>query len=374
MIIFKRIRYLIVVTAVAFAFVILMREPVPSFSDASVTTAKADARSDLSGSNGEDGVDPVTGAAVKGDDARPEAGVTAAMGAQMADIATAYAENARFPDYAKPLNANDWNLLHPQALADRKSVLASAPSLSATIVLDRYILDRNIDQPVQVQLTTDQGAVGSVSVTRVNVWLQQSGKRSVMLTLVGGGQSFNGVLPASSLRSVPAGETAVVAQLELSNGERSNVNTMIRLYEPEARLLKLGETRVDGADLVIPASFEVSRRGHFLVAANLFDASNNEPVSHLTAELALSPDSPSGLLKVHAVTLRAKRSAGPYVLKDFDITRLSDVAGDLTGFGSASAESFAVRGFPLDSYSHEPYQDPDVEEKLAFLKKLAIGK
>ena len=82
MIIFKRIRYLIVVTAVAFAFVILMREPVPSFSDASLTTTKADARSDLSGSNGEDGVDPVTGAAVKGDDARPEAGVTAAMGVQ----------------------------------------------------------------------------------------------------------------------------------------------------------------------------------------------------------------------------------------------------------------------------------------------------
>ena len=193
----------------------------------------------------------------------------AAMHAQMGDIATVYAENARYPDYAKPLNANDWNLLHPQALVPRQAALANAPGLSATVILDRYILDRNLDQPVQVQLTTEPGTGGSVSVNRVTVWLQQSGKRSAVLTLAGTGQSFQGVLPASSLRSVPAGETAVVAQLELSNGERSNVNAMVRLYEPEARLVRLGDTRVDGADLVIPASFEVSRPGHFRVAANL---------------------------------------------------------------------------------------------------------
>ena len=53
---------------------------------------------------------------------------------------------------------------------------------------------------------------------------------------------------------------------------------------------------------------------------------------------------------------------------------MPDAPGDLTGFGSAAVESFAVRGFPLDSYSHEPYQDPEAEEKLAFLKKLAAGK
>ena len=53
---------------------------------------------------------------------------------------------------------------------------------------------------------------------------------------------------------------------------------------------------------------------------------------------------------------------------------MPDSPGKLTSFGSAASESFAVRGFPLDSYSHEPYQDPAAEEKLAFLKKLAAEK
>ena len=370
----KRIRYLIGVTAVAFSLVLLVRDPDTRLPSGSDTRANPEARAGISDLQGNDGAAPSTGAALPGDEVRREDGMPAAMHAQMADIATAYAENARYPDYAKPLNANDWNLLHPQALVPRQAALANAPGLSATVILDRYILDHNLDQPVQVQLTTEPGTGGSVSVNRVTVWLQQSGKRSAVLTLAGTGQSFQGVLPASSLRSVPPGETAVVAQLELSNGERSNVNAMVRLYEPEARLVRLGDTRVDGADLVIPASFEVSRPGHFRVAANLFNAAGNEPVSHLTAELALSPDNRSGLLKVHAVTLRAKQAAGPYVLKDFDITRMPDAPGDLTGFGSAAVESFAVRGFPLDSYSHEPYQDPEAEEKLAFLKKLAAGK
>lgn len=86
------------------------------------------------------------------------------------------------------------------------------------------------------------------------------------------------------------------------------------------------------------------------------------------------PDNRNGLLKVHTVTLRAKHAAGPYVLRDFDITRLPDTPGELTSYGSAAVESFAVRGFPLDSYSNEPYVDPEAQQRADFLKKLAAGK
>jgi hypothetical protein len=87
--------------------------------------------------------------------------------------------------------------------------------------------------------------------------------------------------------------------------------------------------------------------------------------------MTLSPQNNSGLLKVHAATLRAKQAAGPYVLKDFDIARMSDVPGELTTYGSSKFESFAVRGFALSSYSNEPYYDPAVQQKLEFLQKLA---
>ena len=224
------------------------------------------------------------------DDASPKDGAAAAMHGQLEDIANTYTQNARYPDYAKPLNEQDWNLLHPRALVPRKALLANMPHLTATVVLDRYIIDRSMEQPI--------------SVTRVNVWLQQKGQRSAVMILAGKGQGFSGVLPVLSLRAVPEGDTAVVAQLEFNNGERSTVNTMVKLYEPEIRLVRLGDARVDGADLVIPAFFEVSRAGHYRVAANLFSASTNEPVSHINAEISLSPENKSGLLKVHAVTLR----------------------------------------------------------------------
>lgn len=74
---------------------------------------------------------------------------------------------------------------------------------------------------------------------------------------------------------------------------------------------------------------------------------------------------------MHAVTLRAAGEAGPYVLRDVDITRLPDQPGDATGYGSAVAASFPVRGFPLDAYSNEPWDDPEARQRLQFLQRLS---
>ena len=299
--------------------------------------------------------------------------VPAEMRAQLADIATAYAQNARYPDYSKPLQREDWQSLHPQAFIPRKASLSNMVHLSATIMLDRYIVDRSVEQPVQVQLHKESGFDTSLSVSAVEIWLQQNAKRSPTTTLTATGQHFAGVLAVPAMRSMLQGETAVMAQIVFSNGQRSLISTMIKLYEPEAKLLKLGEAYIDGADLVIPAQFELNKAGNYIVAANLFNAENTEPISHLTAEMTLSPTQKTGLLKVHAATLRAKQAASSYLLKDVDITRLPDNAGELTSYGSSVASSFAVRAFPLESYSHEPYNDPAAQQKLAFLQKLATA-
>lgn len=375
--IIKGIGYLLFALAASVIVLALMvRDPALRDSAASDEQANAGVRAGLSTTTSEGIASASSGYILPSSDVAHDVNMPAAMRAQLADVANAYADNARFPDYAKPLNANDWNLLHPRAFVERKASLANMPGLTATLLLDHYIIDRSKDQPVQVQLVAEPGSTGAVSATKVNVWLQQKRQRSAAMTLLpaeGVGQVFSGILPATSLRSVPLGETAVVAQVEFSNGERSNVTAMVKLYEPEARLLRLGDARVDDADLVIPATFEVIRAGHYLVAANLFNAGTNEPVSHLNAELDLSSDNRNGLLKVHTVTLRAKHAAGPYVLRDFDITRLPDTPGELTSYGSVAVESFAVKGFPLDSYSNEPYVDPEAQQRADFLKKLAAG-
>lgn len=304
--------------------------------------------------------------------------VSVAMQQQLGDVVRAYAENTRYPEYSKPLNANDWNLLHPRAFVARKAALANTSGMTATIVIDRYIVDRNVDLPVQVQVAAKPGAEHAALATRVAVWLQQKGQRSAPAVLAdrgaSGEQAFAGIVPASVLQSVSVGETAVLAEVQFSNGERSVVTAMVKLYERGARLVRLGDASVDGADLVIPAYFEVTSPGRYRVEANLFSAAGNEPVSHLNAEFPLSAEARVGLMKVHAVTLRAKGAAGPYVLRDIDISRQPDQPGDATGYGTTAAESFTVRGFPLASYSSEPWQDPAAQQRLDFLKKLADAK
>ena len=290
------------------------------------------------------------------------------MRRQLADIARAYASNARFPSYATPLTANDWTQLNPRAFVARQSSLEGLPGVAASIVLEKSIVDRAGDLPVRVVLS---GADG-VAANAVQVLLQRQGQSSAPATLaqVAAG-TFAGVLPASALQAVPAGEIVVVAEIAFAGGERAMVTAMAKSYDSAARLLGLGEPQVEGADLVIPARFEVAVAGYYRVQANLFTADGNKPVSHLNAEFPLAAGPVVAPLKVHAVTLRAAGEAGPYVLRDIDITRLPDEPGLATGYGSAVAQHFAVRGFPLDAYSNEAWEDPEAKQRLQFLQRLS---
>lgn len=368
-------RYLLVVMAVALLVVALRPSgPIPLWSTLAGEPGDGGNRQHASAGTAGDVWSTATADAEPGASRSADDEPTDAMKQQFGDIARAYAENARYPSYATPLNRNDWNLLHPRAFVARKAALANVPGMTATLVVDHYIVDRSIDLPVQVLFTGEPGA--AVAATGVSMSLRQKGQSSGSMALVpatrpGTEQAFAGVLPASLLRAVAVGEAALVAEVEFNTGERSALSAMVKLYEQEARLLRLGEARVEGANLVIPAYFELTGSGYFRVEANLFNAGSDEPVSHLSAEFPLSGSKPEGVLKVHAVTLRAKGAAGPYVLRDIDITRLPAEPGEPAGYGSAAAPTFAVRGFPLDSYSQEAYVDPAAQERLEFLKKLA---
>jgi len=301
------------------------------------------------------------------------------MRAQLADVARAYAHNARFPDYSTPLRDDDWAQRHPRASVARAASLGNVPGMAATLLLDRYIIDRAIDLPVQVRVAAEGGAAMNVTLSSVRVSLKRNGQGSDAIALVqvdaadmndAVGQTFAGVVPAALLRALPAGDAAVVAELFFSGGQQSVVTAPVQLYDAVARLVALGGARVEGANLVIPARFQAGRAGYFRVEANLFAVRGNVPVSHLVAEFPLAAGNSEGLLKVHAVTLRESGEAGPYVLRDVDIRRVPDQPGDPTTFGTAIAEVYEVNGFPLDAYSAEPWVDPEAQERLEFLRKL----
>jgi len=299
------------------------------------------------------------------------------MQSQLADIANAYRASMHYPDYSRPLRKSDWNLLNPRVFVPRNTSLASAEGVSASIVVDHFVVDAAHDLPVRVLVTTSGDSTRATAyVSRVDLQLGKPGKSAGSVVLTDAGQQnnariFAGSIPAELLQAAGEGEVVLSALLAFSTGITSSVTAMIKVYSADARLTYLGDAYIDGPHLMIPAHFEVIQEGFYRMQANLFDKSGEQPISHLNATFMLSESSPTGLLKVHATTLRAQQSAGPYELRDFDIRRSASRPGDPPGYGSSDRPSFSVRGFSLDSYSNQPYVDPRARQRLDFLDRLS---
>jgi hypothetical protein len=175
------------------------------------------------------------------------------------------------------------------------------------------------------------------------------------------------------LKEAGPGEVTLNAGISFATGDQVGIAAVVNVYENTATLTRLGESYVDGADLVIPAYLDVEKPGRYSFQANLFDESGGQPISHLNSVLTLTREENEGLVRVHAATLRAKGSPGPYLLKDINITMPPPGPEDTTGYGSSTTESFRVQGHDLDQYSDEPYDDPQNRQRLEFLQKMAIG-
>jgi hypothetical protein len=296
---------------------------------------------------------------------------------QLADVAQAYRHNARFPPYSQPLTENDWAALNPRAFSPSERPLANAPSLKVSIELPQYVLDRNHDLPVKIVVASEgDGASGSsVRATGGHVLVRHSSGNSSAVPLgsavqQGHVETFLATIPAAELASFPDAEVTVAAQLKLSDGQSATVTAVAQLYQSTANLHYLGSAYVEGAHLVIPAHFEVMSPGFYRVQANLFSESG-VPVSHLNATFMLGGASAIGLLKAHATTLREKNNAGPYVLTDINVMRMPSAPGEQTRYGSTKQTSYPVAGFPLTSYSDQPYEDPATQQRIKILEALS---
>lgn len=294
------------------------------------------------------------------------------MREQLQEVASAYREASRFPDYSIPLTGQDWQLLNPRPFVPRSSSVEGEPDLSVSIELPQYIID--MAQPVPVRVVAQSA---SVRVAGVSVMLKGTGggaSGAVPLLAANGSsnvQIFEGVLSASDLAAAGPGEAAVMAQLSLPAGKSASVAAMVQIYASAADLLYLGDAFVDGPHLVIPAHFRVNNPGYYRVQANLYDAASGAPVSHLNSTFTLSESDNTGLLKVHAVTLREMQAAGPYLLKDFNIVRSPARPGEQTGFGSSAQASFQIQGFSLDRYSDDPYINEAAIQRQNFLDRIS---
>lgn len=304
----------------------------------------------------------------------PEVWMTQAVKEQMADIADAYETNIRFPIYSKPLSKNDWTLLNPRPFVERKVSLDINEKLSASIVLPHYIVHKDDDLPLEVHVSGLNSTTVSVDAVEAYLAHRGSAQHTVKLSYQSeqdGALVFGGVIPATALETQESIETHAFADITFSDSQKAKVSAVFKLVGTDATLTGLEASYVDGEHLVIPAKFDVNVDGYYRVQANLFDKQSNNPISHINASFVLNGNDNQGLLKVHAVTLRAQGYAGPYILRDINVTRGPAKPGDRTGYGVASAEQYDVAGYDLSIYDDTEYVDPKSQRRLDFLKRLA---
>jgi hypothetical protein len=293
---------------------------------------------------------------------------------QMVDVSQAYEENIRYPKYSKPLHKNDWNLLNPRAFVPSKMALDFNQGLSAAIVLSEYIVSRDDDLTVKVQVSGE--ALSSVTPEVISVYLSDKGKHTKTLALTSvvsseGMLTYTGIMDKTLFSDIENSEVMIIAELDFNNDEQAKVSAVFKLMGTEATLTSISDSFVEGAHLIIPTSFDVSTPGYYRIEANLFDKASQTPISHLNSAFLLTKRENTGLLKIHASTLRSKGFVGPYILTDFNITRRPAKPGDKTGYGRSEEDSFAVQGFDFSLYSQEEYVDPKNQQRLEFLQKMA---
>ena len=300
--------------------------------------------------------------------------VSQAVKLQMVEVSEAYAENIRYPKYSKPLHDTDWNLLNPRPFIPKLTPLDFNDDLSAGIVLPQYIVSRDENLPVNVEVKGAQ--ISEVQPQHVSVYLSDHSETENRIDLTSASYSdgvftYSGVLDKEMFSTLDNRESMIFSKITFDNNEQAIVSAVFKLVGTDATMTHLDDSYVDGAHLIIPANFDISKQGYYRVEANLFDKNSQKPISHLNSSFLLSNKENKGLLKVHASTLRSKGYAGPYQLTDFNITRGPSKPGDKTGYGTSKEDTFNVEGFDLNAYSHEEYEDPKNKQRLEFLQKMA---
>lgn len=295
---------------------------------------------------------------------------------QLAAIAQAYKTNSQYPSYSKPLMPTDWNLLNPRAFIPSAIPLPQSPNITASIITSRYIHNRKRELSVDVIIESKDKKGLSINLDQGLISLQQKHREtdSVYLSTIARTENkltLRGNIPPGYLGMLSAGESTIFAKLHFLNGTTTESTAQIKLFDPKAELLEIGEAYVEGSNLMIPFKMQIQEAGFYRVRANLFDQTGTHPISHLNSAFKLAQGSAEATLQVHATTLRTKQNAGPYILKDFDIIRQPSRPGDQTGYGTSLLPQHSVKGHDLESYDHSPYKDEQIENRIRFLETIS---
>ena len=148
---------------------------------------------------------------------------------------------------------------------------------------------------------------------------------------------------------------SIIAEFTIED-QYYEIGTSIQYYETVVtRLDAIGSAQVVAEHLEIPVFVSTTELGFHSVSANLYDAESGIPLVHLYAEKDLTLESDVITLQAHIAALKIAGSEGPYVLKDFAVTRKPSAPNYVTERGSVIPSSVAIPEFPFTEYNDIPY-------------------
>ena len=296
--------------------------------------------------------------------------------ARLIQITQDFAEDIQYPDYAKPIRNKDElhkylpNVSVESSLPLDENQLEDGPNISIKASKLQYFRGEAIVADVVISGLADLNNIS------VQARLVDSGN---LLTEVDAFQqaasdsAYRIVFQAEDIPQINSlGVLRLIASFQV-NGRHYELGTPVQYLESIASVDYVADAMVNDTFLEIPVYITTYQPGYHQISANLYDAKSGSPLVHLTAEKELLVEKDFILLKSHIVSLKASGSEGPYILKDFVLTRMPSAPRFMTEYGEVPKDYSAVSGYSFDEYTDEPYEDAQAKERLDYLSKLGGG-
>ncbi len=296
-----------------------------------------------------------------------------AMGANISKVAMVYEQSMQYPNYSTPLSPENWDLLHPLQAIETQLPLAGDADTQVGLKMANYVIFHG--DPIEANITVS-AVSGLPDIQKIDIEILDgqtslsSGRAQSVKKTASSIIYQIKIIPSKGQQSSWPLALQLAATVKLSDGANTSLFTSFKYSKKNLTLTGVNEAYVEDVDLIIPLMVKVHESGRYQFRANLF-SQTGKTISHLVIKENLSKANSSIAFKVHSSLLRAANTAGPYVLKDFNITKVPTVPGDKTQYGFSEKESYEVNGFALDEYSDEPYVNEANVQRLQFLQKLS---
>lgn len=293
---------------------------------------------------------------------------------QIEDIATAYSQSAKYPRGSQPI-------FNPEQVVTFSPFEENATSfpfnsnlhgqVQLSVATEKY--QHFSDDDVSVLVTI--GKVPSTSSVGATATLSDiAGDELLSLNLEANfAQSWQltGIMGASTLANLDLPPELQVSAIVDIDGESYFSSTTIKYNQPSATIKGLGNANPNAEYLDLPLKLDVHNAGYYFLNAVLFDAAGKVPLVQLQGEARLREGDQELLLKAHVQALKVSANEGPYVLKNFLLTRGADNGEVLDSAGNSKVDELKVEAFSFDRYEDKPYENPLAQERVAFLRNLS---